>query len=176
MPSTDHGTEEFVQELTSSQDELLYFIRALCGNPTLAADIRQEVNLILWRKREKFRPGSNFKAWAFKISKLEVKAHLRKMKRNLTLASDPELLELFAEEFPATLDQLPERRTALAECMKHLTEKDTELLRHHYWSHHGLENLARATDRSVGTLKARLFQLRQSLRHCINRRLDPGHD
>jgi len=64
------------------------------------------VSIILWRKREKFRLGSNFKAWAFKIAKLEVKAHLRNIRKNITLASDPELLELFARELPVMLDQL----------------------------------------------------------------------
>jgi len=47
MNAPDHETEEFVRELTSCQEALLYFIRALYGNPSSAADIRQEVNIIL---------------------------------------------------------------------------------------------------------------------------------
>lgn len=171
MKTPNNQTEEFVRELISSQDDIYYFIRSLCGNPTVAADIRQDVNLILWRKREKYRPGTNFKAWAFKIAKFEVKSHLRSEKKNTSITSDPELLDLFAKEFPDTLNQFPEREAALLECMKHLTTKDTELLKHHYWTSQGLENLARATGRSVSTLTSRLWQLRQSLRHCINRRM-----
>lgn len=167
MNPQEDSTEEFVHELTRSQNDLFFFIRALCGDAHAAADIRQAVNMILWRKREKFRPGSSFKNWAFRIAQLEVKSYLRQRKNSRVVTFDAELLECFAEELPATIDELPERRLALAECLKKLTPKDDELIRHHYWSGSTLATLARATERSVGTLKARLFQLRGSLRQCI---------
>ena len=174
MDPSEKDTEEFVRELTACQDDLFFFIRSLCGDPTASADIRQDVNVILWRKRDNYRPGTNFKAWAFQIAKFEVKSHLRKCSKTPAICGDSELLDLFASELPETIDQLPERRLALAQCMESLTEKDTELLKHHYWSDLGLAALAQATNRSTGTLKARLFQLRYSLRHCIRRRLEPG--
>ncbi len=54
----------FVQELTGCQDDLILFIRTLCGDFHLAADIRQEVNMVLWNKRRKFTPGTSFRSWA----------------------------------------------------------------------------------------------------------------
>ncbi len=171
MNRKQDSMEEFVHELTRSQNDLFYFIRALCGDPHAAADIRQAVNMILWRKREKFRPGTSFKNWAFRIAQLEVKSFMRQRKKSRLVAFDADLLECFAEELPAAIDELPERRTALAECLKKLTPKDDELIRHHYWSGGSLATLARATERSVGTLKARLFQLRASLRQCVRGQL-----
>ncbi len=173
MPSSERDTEEFVRELTACQDDLFFFIRSLCGDLTAAADIRQDVNVILWRKRENYRLGTNFKAWAFQTAKFEVKSYMRKARKDSIICGDPELLDLFAEEVPATIDQLPERRLALLQCLKSLTEKDSELLKHHYWTDLNLESLAHATNRSTGTLKARLFQLRHSLRHCIRRHMSP---
>ncbi len=167
MDREEDSIEEFVRELTRTQNDLFYFIRALCGDAHAAADIRQAVNMILWRKREKFRPGSSFKNWAFRIAQLEVKSYLRQHRKRRVVAFDADLIECFAEELPATIDELPDRRLALAECLKKLTPKDGELIRHHYWSGGTLTTLARATERSVGTLKARLFQLRGSLRQCI---------
>lgn len=160
----------FVQELTSCQDDLILFIRTLCGDFHQAADIRQEVNMVLWRKRSKFTPGTSFRSWAYRIAHLEVKHSFRTGKRSRITLLDPELLDCFVEEVPAVLDELPERRLALAGCMERLTPKDSELLRHRYWSESTLEALAVATDRSVGTLKARLFQLRTALRVCIGER------
>ncbi len=171
MNPQEDSIEEFVHELTRSQNDLFFFIRALCGDAHAAADIRQAVNMILWRKREKFRPGTSFKNWAFRIAQLEVKSYLRQRKNSRVVTFDADLIECFAEELPATIDELPERRLALAECLKKLTPKDDELIRHHYWSGGTLANLARATERSVGTLKARLFQLRSSLRQCIRGQL-----
>lgn len=172
MDPKQDSVEDFVQELTRSQNDLFYFIRALCGDPHAAADIRQAVNMILWRKREKFRPGTSFKNWAFRIAQLEVKTFLRQRKKSRLMTFDGDLLECFAAELPATIDELPERRLALAECLKKLTPKDDQLIRHHYWSGGSLATLARATERSVGTLKARLFQLRTSLRRCIRGQLN----
>lgn len=171
-PEKDN-TEDFVHELTSSQSDLFYFIRALCGDPHAAADIRQAVNMILWRKRDKFKPGTSFKNWSFRVAQLEVKSYLRQQKKSKLMTFDGDLLDCFAAELPDSIDELPERRRALGECLKKLTPKDDELIRHHYWSGGSLATLARATDRSVGTLKARLFQLRASLRRCIRNQLTP---
>ena len=103
-----------------------------------------------------------------------MKSYLRKARRDKVMAFDEDLLECVAAELPEVIDELPERRRALSDCLGKLTPKDGELIRHHYWSSGSLEMLARATDRSVGTLKARLFQLRASLRRCIQRKLRPS--
>lgn len=168
----DHKSlEDFVRELTNHQGDLLFFIRALCGNADAAADIRQVVNMILWRKRSQFQPGSNFKAWAFQVARLEVKTYSRKAEKSGSFEFDPDFLKTLAEESTEHIDDLPERRAALDECLKGLTPKDDELIRHHYWANGTLDALASATGRSTGTLKARLFQLRASLRRCIDRKL-----
>ncbi len=171
MPTKENILEDFVRQLTDHQSDLFFYIRALCGDSDAAGDIRQLVNMILWRKRDAFRPGTSFKAWAFRVAQLEVKAFLRKSSRNRCFSFEPELLASLATELPDLIDELPERRRALAECLSTLTPKDEELIRHHYWSDGTLYALAENTGRSVGTLKARLFQLRASLRRCIEGKL-----
>jgi len=173
MTQGTDSIDEFVQELTRHQVDLFYFIRALAGDPHAAYDIRQAVNMVLWKKREKYRPGSSFKNWAFQIAQLEVKSYLRKQRRSRVIAFDHKLLDLFATEFEEFSNELPERRRALANCLRKVTPKDEELLRHRYWTRGSLESLASATQRSVGTLKARLHQLRASLRRCIEGQLQP---
>ncbi|WP_367874536.1 sigma-70 family RNA polymerase sigma factor [Luteolibacter sp. Populi] len=173
MTQGTDSIDEFVQELTRHQVDLFYFIRALAGDPHAAYDIRQAVNMVLWKKREKYRPGSSFKNWSFQIAQLEVKSYLRKQRRSRVIAFDNKLLDLFATEFEEFSNELPERRRALANCLRKVTPKDEELLRHRYWTGGSLESLATATERSVGTLKARLHQLRASLRRCIEGQLQP---
>ncbi len=169
--SVGDNTEVFVRELTECQDEMLVFIRVMCGNHHLASDIRQAVNMVLWGKRKSFVPGTNFRGWAYRIAQFEVKAHLRRLKRENTTSFTPALLDLIAAELPEVLDELPERRLALARCMENLTPKDSQLIHHRYWHNGSLDQLARATGRSVGTLKARLFQLRAALRNCVRQHL-----
>ena len=173
MTQEDENIEEFVQELTRHQVDLFYFIRALAGDVHAAYDIRQAVNMVLWKKRHKYRPGSSFKAWAFQVAQNEVKIHLRRQRRSMLVSFDNKLLDLFVTEFTDFSDELPERRRALSNCLRMVTPKDEELLRHRYWSGGSLEALATSTRRSTGTLKARLYQLRASLRKCIELQLMP---
>jgi len=172
--SEEARMDEFVRELTLCQVDLFYLIRTLTGDVDAASDIRQAVNIVLWKKRDEFTPGSSFKSWAFQVARFEVKHYLRTRSRSRVVAFDEALLDLFATEFPAVTDELPERRRALSHCLSKVTEKDSELIRHRYWSDQSLEDLARSTNRSVGTLKARLHQLRSSLKRCIESTLQPG--
>jgi RNA polymerase sigma-70 factor (ECF subfamily) len=57
----------FRQELTALIPHLRAFSRSLCGNATLADDVAQDAMLKAWKSREKFKPGSNLKAWTFTI-------------------------------------------------------------------------------------------------------------
>jgi RNA polymerase sigma-70 factor (ECF subfamily) len=162
----------FVQELTNCQGDLFFYIRALCGDPDDAADIRQTVNLILWQKRGHFQMGTSFKSWAFRVAQLEVKTFFRKNSGRKTTVFEPAIMDCIANELTEVVDELPERRVALRVCLKKLTLKDTELIKHRYWSSEALNALANRTKRSLGTLKARLFQLRESLRRCIRRQME----
>jgi RNA polymerase sigma-70 factor (ECF subfamily) len=174
MSTETANVDDFVQELTQHQVEIFYFIRSLTGDVHAAMDIRQAVNMVLWKKREQFRPGTSFRNWAFQIAQFEVKIHLRKLRRENKLVFDERLLDVFADEYPAVASELPERLQALTRCLQKVTPKDHQLLRHRYWESGTLDELARQTARSVGTLKARLHQLRASLRRCIESQLHPG--
>ncbi len=157
--------------MTNCQADLFSFIRMLCGDSHLAADIRQAVNVTLWRKRDAFTPGTSFRNWAYRVADYEVRSHLRSLRRKRNVPLDDGLLERFAAELPAMVDELPERLVALNRCMERLNARDLELIRHRYWSDGLLEAHAKSTNRSVGTLKARLFQLRTLLRQCVRQRL-----
>ena len=100
MPENEDSLEEFVRQLTNHQNDLFFYIRALCGDPDAASDIRQLVNMILWRKRAAFRPGTSFKAWSFRVAQLEVKSYLRKSSKNRCFSFEPELFESLAIELP----------------------------------------------------------------------------
>jgi len=166
-----HEVDQFVQELTTLQEELLVVIRSFCGDPVVASDIRQAVNIVLWKKREKFKLGTNFRAWAFGIARIETRSYFRKRKREGFVALDPELMESMTEELEEVSAEFEMRKRALRQCLELLTEKDTELVRHHYWKRGTLQALAEATGRSAGTLRARLHQVRTNLRRCVNRRV-----
>jgi RNA polymerase sigma-70 factor (ECF subfamily) len=169
-PNPAEASEEFVRALTDHQTAMLAFIRALMPGSSGARDLLQEVNIILWQKREHFETGSNFKAWAFQVIRYHLMNHRRRLASKGWLVFDDELVERISPALEADPEELEVRHQALHHCLQKLRPKDRELLQHRYASGAPLNDYAKAINRSPGTLKATLFNLRAALRKCIEGR------
>ena len=165
------GSEEFVRELTNHQTSMLAYIRSLAPGGSGARDLLQEVNITLWQKRESFEIGTNFKAWAFQTIRYHMLNHRRRLISHGWLVFDDDLIERMSPEFEIEPDELEERHLALRACLLRLRPQDRELLHHRYATASSLQEYATATNRSAGTLKAILFNLRAALKRCIQQRL-----
>lgn len=171
MRIDDDETQEFVALLTAHQGPILAYIRSLMPGFSGASDILQQVNMVLWKKRETFELGTNFKAWSFTVARNMVSTQRRKLKRGAWLVFDEDLAERFAAEFEEDDESLDRAHRALAHCVGQLRPHDLELLQKRYAEEIGLEDYARILGRSPGTLKARLFKIRATLRRCIELQL-----
>lgn len=165
---------EFVSLLTEYQPDLWSFIISLMPGDSEVGDVLQKTNLVLWVKREKFEAGSNFRAWAFAIARLEVLAHIKKQKRRGQVLLDEELLETIACEAPEELGRADLRLAALENCLNKIRTEDRELLIHRYQSASGLEEFSERVGRSVSSLSVTLHRLRIALRKCIQNQIAPG--
>ncbi|MCB1242244.1 MAG: hypothetical protein H7A54_05920 [Akkermansiaceae bacterium] len=63
MPPQD-PKEIFIRSLTESQNRLYGYVYSLLGSHQAAAEVLQMTNLVLWRKLDEFRAGSDFIPWA----------------------------------------------------------------------------------------------------------------
>lgn len=170
MADPDHD-QAFVQLLTDHQAAILAYIRSLMPGYPGIRDIQQLTNLTLWRKKNDFTLGTNFKAWAFAVARFQVRSQRRRLRREGWLVFDDELAEKFAAEAPTDPDHLSEVHLALQRCLSNLPENDRSLIRKRYMENVTLEQYAAELDRHTGTLKTRLFRLRAGLRQCIRRQL-----
>ncbi|WP_199555230.1 sigma factor [Sandaracinobacteroides hominis] len=57
----------FRADLVAIVPSLRAFARGLCGNRDLADDLAQEALVKAWAARDSFTPGTNFRAWIFRI-------------------------------------------------------------------------------------------------------------
>jgi RNA polymerase sigma-70 factor (ECF subfamily) len=171
-PST--SPVEFEELLVACQRSLLGYIKSLVSNYHEAEDLLQRVNLILWQKRANFEAGSNFRAWAFTIARLEVLNQLRQQRRDQRVFSDRQNHESSPVFDPAEEVQDEALLGALKDCLERLPSRDQELLFVRYATDQPLKEYAENLSRSPGTLKARLFQIRESLRKSIEARLREG--
>jgi RNA polymerase sigma-70 factor (ECF subfamily) len=169
-PGGSEVSQAFVGELTNHQTAMLAFIRALMPGSSGARDLLQEVNIILWQKRAHFEPGTSFKAWSFQVIRYHLMNHRRRLASKGWLVFDDDLVERISPALEADPEELECRHQALHHCLSQLRPKDRALLQHRYASGAPLSDYAKAINRSAGTLKATLFNLRGTLRKCLERR------
>jgi RNA polymerase sigma-70 factor (ECF subfamily) len=163
---------EFVRELTGHQPALRAFVGYLMAGVPGAADVVQEVNLLLWEKRDQFESGTNFRAWAFASARFVVLGYRRRLRRDGALVFDPDLVESLADEWEAESDEHERKLAALEHCLERLPEKDLELVRVRYSGHGGIERLAAGSANTAGSLRLRLFRLRAALKQCVKQELE----
>lgn len=163
---------DFDYLILEHQGAVRSYVRSLLPGFNGADDIAQEVLLTAWEKRLEFELGSNFKAWIFRIAHYSVQNQRRKLVRHGWLIFDDEMV---AKTDPEWVDgdstRLEAEAEALQDCLGTMKPEDRELLSIRYESGLSLEEFARKQEISPGTLKARLFRIRSSLRSCIEARL-----
>lgn len=167
MPSG--GFERLLAEHAAS---IRLYVRSLMPGYEGADDLAQDTLLKLWEKRDQFVEGTFFKAWAFQTAKYLVLNQRRKLARSPVILLDDELVEQidrrWMEMEPLPLD---DHHAALSHCLELLKPEDRKLLHARYATETSLETYAEQEGTRPGTLKARLFRLRDALRDCIDRRL-----
>ncbi len=162
--------EEFVQAIAEHQNRLLAYVHSLLGDHARAADVLQETNLVLWRKREKFRSGSPFLPWAFAIARLQVLAHLRDRGRDRCLL-DNDVVEMLSVHAERSAGRFEETRDALRSCLAALSDESRRLVTEHYFRRVSLGDLAESLGRGLSAVKSSLLRTRRVLATCIERRV-----
>ena len=170
MEAEDQDTpNDFIHEITRYQSAIAAYIRSLLPTHPDYMDILQEVNVTLWKKRDKYRPGSNFKAWSFSIARYQVMNARRKMVVDSSrLIFSEELISILADESPYENEPVVERKlAALNLCLGEISCNNRELLKVRYSDGITIEEYARQHQRNPGTIRATLRRLRATLQRCV---------
>lgn len=164
------ATEDLVRLIAQSQRRLYGFILALVGRPADAEDVLQEANVVLWRRRSTFQPGSSFLAWAIEIARLQVLAWRGRDGRRVDLLDDALLAQIAAAAIVES-DRETRSQAALAECLKKLPEPQRALILRRYQPQVAVNTLAAETGKSAKAVSESLRRIRDALRQCIERSL-----
>lgn len=171
MDPSCEGDEEVMALIASHQSSLQAFLRSLVPTGGEVEDILQRVNLVIWRKREKFELGTNFKAWAFSIARWESLAYLKEKKRSSWLLFDSELAVLVEEELSQrTESHWQDHEEDLVDCLQELSAKNRSLIYDRYGLGMSLIECSLKWERSEGGLRVSFHRLRATLRQCIERK------
>ena len=176
MPRKPLSESEFVLLITRHQAAIYAYILTIHPDRVAAQDILQETNLVLCRKLADFEPGTNFKAWAFRVAYWQTMAHLKRVKRSGLVTLEPDVLDLVASEAGEQLADFEDRHFALKSCLQKLPAGDASILSAHYQRGESLAEISGKLGRSREALKQVLLRIRRTLRTCIERQLagQPG--
>jgi RNA polymerase sigma-70 factor, ECF subfamily len=160
----------FSELLTRHQSQIYGYIFGVVRNWEDADDLYQSVCLILWRKFESFRLGSNFLAWARQTTRIELSKFLRQKPSRSSVSE--KLLDDLAEPFIETQSSEAESYlAALRRCKTKLTRADEELLELHYDEDRGSREIADRLRRSQPSICRSLNRIRCWLLKCIQMEL-----
>lgn len=167
IPKDDAKADQsYVADLLAHQDDLRAFIHSLLPNSPVADDVLQNTNLVLWEKRNRFKQGTNFHAWAFKIARIQVQHQYDRAKRETRLVFSESVLEHIA--YAATNNAPRERNLTILEgCMEKLSDGQRQIVNARYTPDESLEQHAENTGATAGSLRISLFRIRAMLRQCI---------
>jgi RNA polymerase sigma-70 factor (ECF subfamily) len=166
----DDRVAEFLELYSTHYPRLQFYVTALLPTANDAADVLQEVSLVLWRRFDTFELGTNFFAWACKIARFQVMKYRERQGRSARLF-DNSLLEKLAADAAdeSVVGQVPLQ--VLENCMGKLSEIDRSLIRRRYQPGTTVQQIASDHGRSANSVSKSLGRIRRVLLECIDRTL-----
>jgi RNA polymerase sigma-70 factor (ECF subfamily) len=162
--------ESVIALITRHQVALYSYILPLLPNRTMADDVLQETNLVIWRKAAEYDPARPFMPWACGIARFQVMAARRDAARDRCVFH-PELVELLATEDEPDLESAEAMNHALRDCLGELPEAKRELILHRYHEEANVNEMAARRNVSAGALSVQLHRIRQLLESCVQGKL-----
>jgi RNA polymerase sigma-70 factor, ECF subfamily len=169
-----HQAEQFAALWTAAQPTISAFIRTLIPQYQQADEVLQRVAVTLVRKFDQYDPTRPFGAWAVGVAKYEVLYYRRERATDRHLFGDG-LIEQIASRYELFVEEVDPIREALRRCIDELKGRSKRVIELRY--RRGLRSNAIAEEMTLssGAVRMLLCRVRESLRHCIERRT-AAHD
>lgn len=161
--------DEFVELLQHATGRILAYINALLLNWNDAEDVFQESCVVLWRKFDDYRPGTNFVAWALRIAQNKVMDFQKSRARRRTFFTPELQTSLMAEISQPTTSTEDAGLDALSNCMAGLGAADRQLVHLCYGDGVQVRDVAAQLGRSPQSVHNSLRRIRMTLLECIER-------
>lgn len=157
----------------------------LCGNPTDAEDIVQDTFVKVFKSLERFRSESDLSTWIYRIAVNTWKNRVRSEKRRglwkmFSLEGLGQDEEKIAREIPADEPAMgsrledQEKEGVLQKALLELEAEERTILVLRDVEEKSYEEIAKALELPLGTVKSKLFRARESLRKKLKPILERG--
>ncbi len=164
-------------EFCNRFDQLTAMLNAFAYNLTKnsedAKDLYQETAFRALTNRDKFRPGTNFKAWLFTIMKnIFINNYRKKVKSNTIMDSTDNMYYLNSGS--ASISNEAESNIMMQELTGMVDSLDNSIKIPFVMHYEGYkyQEIADELVLPLGTVKSRIFFARKELKEMVNRRYD----
>ncbi len=165
------STTEFYSRFDQMSALLNSFAYNLTKNAEDAKDLFQETAYRALTNRDKFRPGTNFKAWLFTIMKnIFINNYRKKVKANTIMDSTDNLY--YINSGSAVISNQAESNIMMKELTKMIGELDDSIKIPFLMHYQGYkyQEIADHLGLPLGTVKSRIFFARKELKDAIGKR------
>jgi RNA polymerase sigma-70 factor (ECF subfamily) len=159
-------SDEFLQLITEFQGRLFGFTLSMLGDVDQSNEVLQETNLVLWKKSDEFRPGSDFKAWSFRVAHFQVMAfRQRQIRDRLVFGND--VLEKLSRDAMTQDEEYEHRLKRLEDCIERLPERSRKLVCRFYQNGESMSEIGTTMKRTANAVGQMLFRIRKALIKCV---------
>jgi RNA polymerase sigma-70 factor, ECF subfamily len=148
-------------------DRLLRSASLLCGNATDAQDLVQETFLQAFRSAHRFRGDSMAYTWLHGILRNLCHHHLRNRNRLVFEDEEEFVLKETLQDEPARKSDEDFCAVKLAQALQQLTPEHREVIVLRYYENLKIQEIARQTGVSKGTVKSRLHYAVRRLEQLV---------
>lgn len=163
----DAQHDQFLRLFAANEAVLQTFVRSMLPSRQEAADVMQELAVILWQK---FASADDFRPWAFGVARNVALRHLRSHARDRHVFDD-DLVNRLADESILMEQRHLTQREALAGCLQKLPAVQRELALAAYTKGTRMDELAAQRGQTPMSLYKLLQRIRQALLECVRRTL-----
>ncbi len=162
------STTEFNSQFEGLTGSLNAFAYNLTKNQEDARDLYQETAFRAIINKDKFRPGTNFKAWLFTIMKnIFINNYRKKVKKNTIIDSTDNMF--FLNSGSTVIANDAERNILMQELEKMITNLEDSIKEPFMMHYTGFkyQEIADQLELPLGTVKSRIFFARKALKKMI---------
>jgi len=172
MTNQNPTTNDFIRLLTEHQIPLKGLILSMSPGCQDVNDILQDINVVLWEKKNSYTAGTDFKAWVYAIGRIKVMQYWDQQRKLGKMVLSNEFLESVAEARATdSSGYLEDKLETLSRCLASLKPNEQQLVHARYSETTTLESYASQIGSTAGSLKVTIYRIKKKLKSCVEKNL-----